>query len=184
MRDILDSYFDWLYNLVVYEQTTEKRSFKSLLSYLFDTPFVTFIHLDKNRISDGLELRKIFVDECGYGSQFIDILNDEKQYCSVLEIMIGLANRCTTSILDGEDYGIYDMFWGMIDSLGLLGMHDKNFDLGRVEGIVHTFIYREYSPDGKGGLFTVHRNEDLRNVEIWYQMMWYLNEIFEGDNLL
>ena len=176
------NYFDWLYSLVVYDQYTLKRSFKTLLTYLFDTPFIAIVYLDKNRICDGLYLREHFISDYNYDDYALDELNRVKP-CSVLEVMIGLANRCATTILDGEDYGLYDMFWGMIDNLGLLGMHDDNFNLDQVEDIVHTFINREYEPNGKGGLFTVHRQEDLRNVDIWYQMMWYLSELFEGDNI-
>ena len=37
---------------------------------------------------------------------------------------------------------------------------------------------RTYSPDGDGGLFTVRNcDRDLRNVEIWIQMCWYLDTI-------
>ena len=37
---------------------------------------------------------------------------------------------------------------------------------------------REYAPDGRGGLFTIRNcEEDLRKVEIWYQLCWYLDTI-------
>ena len=37
---------------------------------------------------------------------------------------------------------------------------------------------REYEPNGKGGLFTIRGcEEDLTEVEIWYQLNWYLNTI-------
>ena len=38
-------------------------------------------------------------------------------------------------------------------------------------------LERKYSRNGDGGLFTVnHSRYDLRSVEIWYQMCWYLDE--------
>ena len=47
-----------------------------------------------------------------------------------------------------------------------------------VEDVIERFLDREYGPDGKGGLFTVrHCEYDLRDVEIWYQLCWYLDSI-------
>ena len=68
-------------------------------------------------------------------------------------------------------------FWGMISNLGLSGMYDGNFDLVMVKWNINRFLNREYSPDGKGGLFTVRDCEyDLRDVEIWTQLCWYLDK--------
>ena len=40
------------------------------------------------------------------------------------------------------------------------------------------FNRREYSPDGRGGLFVVRNtSEDLRDVDIWSQLCWYLDNI-------
>ena len=66
----------------------------------------------------------------------------------------------------------------MIKNLNLCSMDDKTFDRDYVEDILTKFLNREYEPDGTGGLFTItSRNDDLRNVEIWYQMMWHLDEV-------
>ena len=41
---------------------------------------------------------------------------------------------------------------------------------------------REYDSDGKGGLFTVKQSKyDMRTVEIWWQMNWYLDSILEQE---
>lgn len=69
-------------------------------------------------------------------------------------------------------------FWGMIINLGLGCMTDDQYDEEYVESVVRRFLNREYEPDGRGGLFRVRRCEyDLRNVEIWDQLGWYLNSI-------
>ena len=45
-----------------------------------------------------------------------------------------------------------------------------------VEDIIYQFLYRAYEPNGKGGLFYIRDYyEDLRNVEIWTQLCWYLD---------
>jgi len=37
---------------------------------------------------------------------------------------------------------------------------------------------REYSYNGEGGLFAVqHPRRDMRTVELWWQMCWYINTI-------
>ena len=69
-------------------------------------------------------------------------------------------------------------FWSMIVSLGLGSMTDSRFDEYYVERVIDRFLNRDYSPDGRGGLFTIPRcEEDLRDVEIWYQTTWYLDTI-------
>jgi hypothetical protein len=100
--------------------------------------------------------------------------------CSVLEMMIALAIRCEETIMDDPDIGdrTRQWFWGMIINLGLGGMTDANFDPDFVDDSVLRFLNRDYEPDGRGGLFTIRNcHRDLRDVEIWYQLCWYLDSI-------
>ena len=69
-------------------------------------------------------------------------------------------------------------FWNMIVNMGLGGMDDVKFDGLYTDAVVGKFLAREYEQNGKGGLFTVEGcRYDLRGIEIWYQMCWYLNSI-------
>ena len=70
-------------------------------------------------------------------------------------------------------------FWSMIENLGLSDMDDAEYDELYVHRIVKRFLDRGYKKNGEGGLFTIHHSagRDLRNVEIWYQMCWYLDEL-------
>jgi hypothetical protein len=100
--------------------------------------------------------------------------------CSVLEMMIALAIRCEENIMDDPLIGdrTRQWFWSMISSLGLSGMTDTRFDNKSVDRVLETFLDRDYKPNGEGGLFTIKRCEkDLRKVEIWYQLLWYLDTI-------
>ena len=55
---------------------------------------------------------------------------------------------------------------------------DLLFDAEFVDDVIARFLNREYEPDGKGGLFTIKNcNHDLRTVEIWRQLSWYLGSI-------
>ena len=68
--------------------------------------------------------------------------------------------------------------WGMITNLGLGSMTDDRFDSEYVEEKIDRFLNREYEPNGKGGLFTVkNRDCDMRKVEIWYQLCYFLDTI-------
>lgn len=69
-------------------------------------------------------------------------------------------------------------FWGMVENLGLIFMTDSRFDRRYTEERIDIFLDREYESNGDGGLFTAeHCREDMRTVEIWYQMCWYLDDI-------
>lgn len=68
-------------------------------------------------------------------------------------------------------------FWNMVVSLGLAAMDDNRFSERRAEFVIERFNRRDYQPNGAGGLFTLQRpKEDMRTLDIWYQMMAYLNE--------
>ena len=100
--------------------------------------------------------------------------------CSILEMMIALAIRCEEHIMEDPEIGnrTGQWFWNMIVSLGLGHMTDDYFDLAYVEEAVRRFLNREYSRDGSGGLFTIERcPQDMRRIEIWYQMCMYLQTI-------
>ena len=47
-----------------------------------------------------------------------------------------------------------------------------------VYDIIDRFLDREFDPDGKGSLFWIPNCRfDLRDTEIWIQMLWYLDTI-------
>lgn len=174
-NDIINGYFEWMYDLVCENRYSEGLSYRKLLSYLHNTEFTYFIPKDANRAEDGVDLRRRFADYAEIRD--IDLYLDEP--CSVLEMMIALAIRCETFMDDtriGDRTGQW--FWGMIVNLGLGSMFDNNYDRQLVETNVTRFLEREYEYNGKGGLFTVkHCDRDLRGVEIWYQLCWYLDSI-------
>lgn len=179
-NSVRNEYFNWLYNLVCEKRYSNKISYKKLLTRLHDTEFIYLIPRDQNRAEDGMDLRWRFIcetyDEQEYYEELLMYLDGP---CSVLEMMIALAIRCE-SIMDDPLYGnrTSQWFWGMIVNLGLGSMYYSNFDIQSVDYIIERFLNREYEPDGKGGLFTIRNcDRDLRNVEIWYQICWYLDSI-------
>lgn len=172
------AYFNWMCQLVFDGRYSKKLSYRRLLKVLHKIEFTYSIPMDGNRAEDGIDLRYRFGYENGCSSSMISAYLDNKT-CSVLEMMIALAIRCEEHIMDDPDVGnrTGQWFWNMIVNLGLGSMNDSKFDRAYIEEIVQRFLERKYSRNGSGGLFTVnHSRYDLRTVEIWYQMCWYLDE--------
>lgn len=154
-----------------------------LLKYLHDVEFAYIIPMDGNRYEDGIGIRYRF----GYEKHIPDsIITSEidTRKCSIFEMMCALALRCEEQIMSDPDVGdrTGKWFWDMIESLGLLDMTDDKFSEYRVKEVVDIFIRRKYSSTGEGGLFTVpylpkSSEYDFRRIEIWDQMMHYLEFI-------
>lgn len=177
---IIDEYFVWLKSLAYGEHFATGRSFDELLALLHRIEFTYSIPMDQNRAEDGISLRYRYAitTDCPYSVD--EVLYEIDGPCSVLEMMLALAIRCEEDIMDDPGLGdrIKQWFWGMIVNLNLGGLHDGNFDQRHVEQVILRLLNRDYEPNGRGGLFTVrHPIRDLRDVEIWTQLLWYLDDI-------
>lgn len=164
------SYEQWLYDIVCKNLFSINTSYSQLLSYLSHREFTVVIPKDINRADDGVDLRLRYEMITG------EYPNRGKP-CSVLEMMIALAIRCEETIMDNPAYGdrTAQWFWSMIKNLGLYSMTDNRFDFEYASFVVDRFLNREYEPNGEGGLFKINNCKyDLRTIEIWYQLCWYL----------
>jgi hypothetical protein len=95
-------------------------------------------------------------------------------------MLIGLAIQIEGQLQSSFDEGdrTSQWFWTMLTNLGLNGLDDDNFDEETAEWFVNRFLNREYYPNGEGGLFVIERPfQDLREVDIWTQVNWYLGEM-------
>lgn len=169
-------YFNWMYELMCKGRFDNRITYRELFRFLHDTEFIHFVPHDENRADDGIALRYryCFLNDCEDLEQYLD------GPCSVLEMMVALAIRCEERIMSDPDKGdrTAQWFWSMIVSLGLGSMTDYNFDERFVNDVITRFLNREYAPDGKGSLFTIKRwNRDARTVEIWHQLLAYLNTL-------
>lgn len=178
MRNELSSeYFEWLYSLVCGKRYSKQVSYRRLLEFLHGIEFTYFVPHDENRAEDGIDLRWRFawITKRDYD----EVTNYISGPCSVLEMMVALSISCE-DIMDNPQVGnrTGQWFWGMIVNLGLGSMFDRNFDEVYSEEVIRKLLDREYEPNGKGGLFTIKNcDRDLRTVEIWYQLCWYLDSI-------
>jgi hypothetical protein len=179
--EVIHDYFEWLSGLVCKDRFAPSISYRKLFTFLHDTPFRYSIVRDKNRAADGEDLRYRYALTCGEAPEEIDEITDILAGpCSVLEMIIALAIRAEETIMDDALLGdrTAQWFWKMVSNVGLGSATDINFDVREVSRKVDRLLDRRYKPDGTGGLFTVYGCEhDLREVEIWYQLCWYLDDI-------
>jgi len=179
---IREEYYKWLCHFVF---TSRRRNYKRLIKYLHSVEFTYFIPFDENRYEDGIELRRRFAIESGYmQDHLINIMGDDP--CSVLEMMIALAIRCEENIMEDIEIGdrTGQWFWAMIDNAGFGSLTDINFNSREADFITNRILNREYGPCGEGGLFYIKHNchADLRTVELWYQLNWYLASYIKEMN--
>lgn len=183
-NEIKDSYFKWLYNYMCEGRTNKYIQYKYLFTILHSIPFKYTIKNDVNRAADGVDLRNRFIDEMKYDEKYLDYL---RAPCSVLEMIIALAIRCEETIMYDTRYGnrYKQWFWSMLKNLQISQYTDEYFTnhINSEQNIVshiYNFLDHNYRKDGLGGLFYIRDcEEDMRDIEIWTQMCWYLNNI--GD---
>lgn len=178
--NINNKYHSWLCDKV---KTPRSVLYSKLLNKLDTIDYFYMFLEDSNRDADGIDLRYRFGYENNYEDSLIASYIDIRP-CSVLEMMVALALRCEESIMGDPDYGNRTglWFWKMIENLGLSNMVDSVYNDIYVEKVIERFLNRKYDADGKGGLVVIPNCAfDLRKVEIWYQMMWYLNLFTTGQ---
>lgn len=173
---IINDYFEWLWNFTKCRGHSQNRK---IITLLHNIEFRYSIPMDANREEDGIDLRYRFITEVGIPKNYQEVYGYLDGPCSVLEMMIALAIRCEESIMDDPDIGdrTSEWFWLMMKNLGLDYMSDRKFDRDIAEEKISIFLDRKYKRNGEGGLFVVNGRRDLRKVEIWYQMCWYLDTI-------
>jgi hypothetical protein len=183
-RSIREEYFIWLYNKIDNKHT----SFRFLCKKLHATPFIPRISNDENRTSDALELRTLFI-----GDHSLDELHTEVQYfvkgdCTVFEMLIALSDRMNylTNESKGPPYWFHQLLSNLrlndqfSDSrlIGNIGEGFTNTAESSIEFVLERLMNRTYDYYGNGSLFPLKRRppKDMREVEIWYQLMLYLDE--------
>lgn len=178
MEKIEDIYFDWKYKLM---NTERYQSYRKLFIKLDRIEYKYTIPLDENRLIEGVGLRFIFGEDVGIHS--VDIMKTfDNQRCSVLEMLIALAIKCEQEIMWDPDLGdrTDKWFWEMLTNLNLHNMVDESFNEEYVEEVINKWLNRDYNYYGEGNIFVIQNpRQDLREVETWYQLCWYLEEIYK-----
>ena len=173
IMSISEEYYEWLCTMV------NPKEHYALLSYLHNREFLwdpQTMPMDENRAEDGRGLRGIFTNIAGY-HQYENHMTDA---CSVFEMLIGVARRMDYIMLEiGQEEQTDKWFWVLLENLGLDTYTDKDFYAGEVHDILMKFMQRDIDFNGNGGLFPmIHADENQADVEIWYQMSAYLDEVY------
>lgn len=177
-NDMTSQYFDWLRETVCGRWEPRNLSFHKLLAFLFQQDFIPSCEMDASRAEDGRDLRYRFAQEKSIPYAALNSATSGMP-CSMLEMMVGLSIRIEEHIMADSEAGnrVGQWFWNMVVSLGLAAMDDARFNEGRARFIIDRFNQRAYQSNGAGGLFTlISPNVDMRQLDIWYQLMAYLNE--------
>lgn len=178
--DVINAYFEWLLDTVCGMRFGGDMSFRKLITHLHNTEFRYIIPKDENRAREGQNLRHRFaVTQMPDVPEYV-ILDILEGPCSVLEMLVAIAIYAEEHIMDNPQIGdrTGQWFWNMVVNLGLGGQTDSRFDRKYVDDALNRFMDRKYSPNGQGGLFTIRNcHRDLRKVEIFHQLCWYLGTI-------
>lgn len=166
-----DDYFLWLCNKV---DCRDRIEYEDVLLLLYSTDFYSLVPYDDNRAFDGLHLRVEYYEETQTHIPRHDIRNHIP--CNLLELILGVAIRMSYVIFDPaveDEEDIIHYFWLLISNLRLEpGKHMTN------SIIIERFLERQYKPNGEGGLFPLkYPKRNMKNIEIWYQMMEYITEL-------
>ena len=180
-----DEYFDFLVSFLGEDENPLPSMFDSyfLLMKLYRTEFRYSAMMDRNRDMDGREWRN------RYGGKLSPAFR--KSPASVLEVLLGLADRMAFELDDEE--GLDQYFWEMIENLRI-NYTDYQFDNSgtaldrKVDKTVQKWMSRQYDSHGRGGIFPLesvpefYESDEFQNqnrLELWYQMQLYLAENYD-----
>lgn len=173
---VIELYFNWLLDLICDTQK-QRISYSKLLIKLYNTEFEWINDRDANSADYGIDLRNRFCYEYCYNHYICE--ETLVGPCNILELLVSLSLKCDDIMAENHEEGLGKWFWMMIDNLQLNSETDKNIDFKYVEHRLEVFMKRKYNPDGTGGgLFCIKNTaEDLRKVDLWYQLCWFLDDI-------
>ena len=158
-RAIHQDYKEWVISLL-----GRPKIPMMFVDILYNVEFRWIIPEDRRRAEDGLNLRREY-PKIRFLSE-----DDQNRPCSVLEMLAAFAIRIDREWVGnpGENRS-YIVFDDMIRNLSLTKAN-ANYVLDR-------WLNRDFHPDGRGSIFPlIHPTADQRHVEIWRQMLAYINE--------
>lgn len=168
------NYLRWLCDDVNLDYDLYRDVASTMLYFVFNDS----VENDINRTWDAIANREDFEHEYD-----VDLDLHDDDHCGVLEMMVVLARRAADIMYESEDEDQTDYyFWLMFKNLGLDKFRGARYDHQKVAQILQIFNNREYDDYGNGGLFKVNvPPDDIRTVEIWSQMNWYLTQEWFGN---
>jgi hypothetical protein len=173
---LAEDYFRWLGPQIREEDglSNPNREFWGLLTIMHETQFDYINPNDDNREGDGRDLRVEYCRDVAHiPTDALRLLGQ----ASFLEVLIALSRRLAFNAGMQSAPG---WAWVLLNNLNLHRLADplSRRSARKAQDILETCIYRRYDPDGVGGFFPLEAPlTDQREVEIWYQMAAYIEEV-------
>ena len=165
---------------------TDDKTYFMLALKMHTTRFKAYIPNDDNRIGDARKLRVWFAQ---IHSAFDNYDAIDTEGCSMLEMMIALAQRIDRDVMMGIDDPDRSIkwFWEMMDNCGLSTYTDDKFNEFHSDNRANTddmvtqtltcINDRTYDYKGFGGLFPLDNAVgNAPEMELWMQMQAYFME--------
>lgn len=180
MLKVRRAYFQWLYSKV----RQPNKSYRLLGMYLDKIIFEVLVPNDENRTGDGIRQREIFIEEEQLSYSMPDVDRFYNSPVSLFEVIVAICLSMDFQLDDLEALPrTWKWFEELLSNLGIRWLVDEEFRyrLGakaEVDEAAHILMSRKYDFNGNGSFFPLRERpkEHMATVEIWYQMMWYLEE--------
>lgn len=171
-----NNYIDWLRDQV----SPALNDYRVFSEVAHGIKFNHIVPHDDNRAMDGIDLR----NQYAISTQEDHVLDGSG--CTFLEMLIGLAIRMNDQAWDWKQPDKIPYWCSvLIINAGLTEFFDKIMDPLSEEELkrrLMTINRRQYSSNGSGGFFPLSRpDSDQRGVELWYQLMSWLDENLPVD---
>ena len=162
----MERYFDWLMAIV-----GGPGEYKDVIDVLWSTEYWSDIPNDENRANDGLELRYFYEEETGFECE-------KNGACTVLEMMIALANRMENAFFYDPKVGNRTnlWFWEMFYNAGFANFGKNGQKKWPFAHFLQKFLAR------KSGTFFFEidkKPENWAKIEVWKQVCAHVSAIFE-----
>lgn len=189
-------YFNWLVNQM-YMDSWYGRSYYVLAKILHNIEFYWTIDLDENRAKDGIRLRHVWFDAINNEADALGIsrplfpLDSLSGSCSILEMLVALANRIECDIMQDDNIGNRApvWFWRILANIGIAEYDDTKLGLAQSNVVSHevmNMMDRKYDEKGRGGsLFPLTEcyGRDMRETDIWWQAQLWLSENYPNEKI-
>lgn len=176
-----DKYYEWLLYRVC-NSDFQRNEYSMIFQDLASVEFRSSVERDDNLLEHvKYYLREGFTDEAE--EHGVNVTIDEDLPVSLLEVMVVLAVKAEDIMqsFDGVDYSRW--FWHMMKNSGLAFYTNYRYNKSGSMMTIRRILERKYEQNGRGGLFYIRRIDttkyDLTEIELWYQLMWYINEVNE-----
>lgn len=171
-NSLTENYLRWLESQIRDEHGNANKTYWDLMRLMFEKEFVWSVPHDDNRVADGLDLRADFCYDHNMPINSLSYMGP----ASFLEVLVALSRRMAFAA-GGHPHG---WAWHFLSNLELHRMPDplSNRKAKQANVIMDVCMHRTYSPDGVGGFFPLAwSDDDQTQIELWYQMAAYINEL-------